>query len=610
MDVVGKVLAERYEVREEIGKGGMAQVFKAWDNMLNRNVAIKILKEEFKDDREFVRRFNVEAQAAARISDNHVVAIYDVGYENGLYYIVMEHIEGITLKKYIAEKGKLPWREAAGYAAQICAGLEAAHKNNVIHRDIKPQNIIMTSDGVLKVTDFGIARASNSQATVTTGNTAIGTVHYLSPEQARGGYTDERTDIYSLGVVLYEMLTGRLPFVDESPVAVAIKHIQEPPTPVRDIDPNIPLGMEQIVNRAMNKEKDTRYAHAGDFLRDLNEVLIDPSYIIGISPRTKVETLDDDDIESTRKMPRVDDDAIADYEREKKKREANSRKSRAKRAEEETKLREIDNKNVRRENRKRERRVTIVAIISAVLVVALLGTLFAGLTGGFALFSGGEKIEIPNLVDMNIETARNQYKANFSIVHSETPNEKPAGTILSQTPEAGKKVALRDDIVINVIVSSGKDTANLMNYSGWNAEDAEKALKEAGYQVNLIEQESDSQEKGKVIGQDPGPGSAIQKGGYVTLFVSKGGNDAKESSAPTSSAKPTATASAAPTSSATATATATASSGTGTATASPSSTKTPASNNNTTPDAPSGGQNGNNGTGASAGSNGDVTISD
>ena len=186
MDLVGKILADRYEIREEIGKGGMAQVYKAWCNLLNRYVAIKVLKEEFKDDKEFVHRFNVEAQAAARISNPHVVAIHDVGYEDGLYYIVMECIEGITLKEYIAEKGHLSWREAVSYATQICEGLEAAHKNHVIHRDIKPQNIIMAPEGVLKVTDFGIARATNSQATMTMANTAIGTVHYLSPEQARG----------------------------------------------------------------------------------------------------------------------------------------------------------------------------------------------------------------------------------------------------------------------------------------------------------------------------------------------------------------------------------------------------------------------------------------
>ena len=561
MGIVGKILADRYEIREEIGKGGMAHVFKAWDNMLNRNVAIKVLKEEFKDDREFVRRFNVEAQAAARISDNHVVAIYDVGFEDGLYYIVMEHIEGVTLKKYISEKGKLPWREAAGYAAQICGGLEAAHKNNVVHRDIKPQNIIITPDGVLKVTDFGIARASNSQSTVTTGNNAIGTVHYLSPEQARGGYTDERTDIYSLGVVLYEMLTGRLPFVDESPVAVAIKHIQESPTPVREIDPNIPVGMEQITLRAMNKEKDTRYPQAGKMLRDLNEVLIDPTYVIDKASEDLPDFEEDNDLDSTKKMPRIDDEVIKQYENGRKRN--NGRK-----AEEEKELREVG--STRRENRKKERRVTAIAIITAVLLVAALGTVFAGITGGISLFTGGDKIEIPDLVDMNIEGAQHQYKDSFSIVRqSVIPNDKPAGTILEQSPEAGSKVTAKEDMIIYVVISSGKDTERLANYTGWKLEDAEKALRDAGYQVNVVKQKDDSQEEGKVFGQDPAPGLSASKGGMITLFVSEGEEDTKASAEPTATAKPTATATATATATPTPTSSSTNGTGSNTATTKP-----------------------------------------
>ena len=561
MGIVGKILADRYEIREEIGKGGMAHVFKAWDNMLNRNVAIKVLKEEFKDDREFVRRFNVEAQAAARISDNHVVSIYDVGFEDGLYYIVMEHIEGVTLKKYISEKGKLPWREAAGYAAQICGGLEAAHKNNVVHRDIKPQNIIITPDGVLKVTDFGIARASNSQATVTTGNNAIGTVHYLSPEQARGGYTDERTDIYSLGVVLYEMLTGRLPFVDESPVAVAIKHIQESPTPVREIDPNIPVGMEQITLRAMKKEKDTRYPQAGDMLKDLNEVLIDPTYVIDGVAENIPDFEGDNDLDSTKKMPRIDDEVIKQYE-------SGRKRKNVRKVDEEIEMREVGIS--RRENRKKERRVTAIAILTAVLLVAALGTVFAGITGGISLFTSVEKIEIPNLVDMNIEGAQHQYKDSFSIVRqSVIPNDKPAGTILEQSPEAGSKVTAKEDMIIYVVISSGKDTERLANYTGWKLEDAEKALRDAGYQVNVVKQKDDSQEEGKVFGQDPAPGLSASKGGMITLFVSEGEEDTKASAEPTATAKPTATATATATATPTPTSSSTNGTGSNTATTKP-----------------------------------------
>lgn len=525
MDLVNKVLAQRYEIIEEIGKGGMALVYKARDNMLNRYVAIKVLKEEYKDDKEFVRRFNVEAQAAARISNPHVVSIYDVGYEDGYYYIVMEHIKGITLKKHIAEKGKLHWHDAAGYAAQICEGLAAAHKNNVIHRDIKPQNIIITPEGELKVTDFGIARASNSQATVTVANTTIGTVHYLSPEQARGGYTDERTDIYSLGVVLYEMLTGRLPFVDDSPVAVAIKHIQETPTPLREIDPSIPEGIEQITLRAMKKEQNDRYSSAEEFLNDLNEILIDPTYIIEGS--RKIADIDDES-SSTKKLQRVGEEDLENYWKERRKQEKKD-KGRPNMDEEESKLRDYENKRTGRDARKKERRVTILAVIAAVLVVAALGTVFVGLTGGFNFFGTTDSIEIPKLIDMDIEKARNQYKDNFSIVlRSEKPDSKKAGTILEQTPEKGKKVTKRDDIVIYVVVSAGKDFAKMENYADWKVEDAEKALKDAGYQVNIIEQISDSHEKGIVIGQDPAPEVSIANGGYVKLYVSKGSEDEQE----------------------------------------------------------------------------------
>ena len=300
MNLIGTMLAGRYEILEEIGKGGMAYVYKARCHFLNRLVAIKVLKEELRDDKEFVHRFNTEAQAAARISNPHVVSIYDVGFENGLYYIVMEYVDGITLKEYIAEKGVLPWRQAAEFAAQICEGLSAAHKKSVIHRDIKPQNIIMTEGGVLKVTDFGIARAT-TQATQSTSSSTIGTVHYLSPEQARGGYTNERTDIYSLGVVLYEMLTGRLPFNDNTAVAIAIKHIQEKPVLPRILNNEIPESMEYIVMKALNKEQNLRYASADAFLADLNKAIKNPNVVLGDAKQAA------DDLDRTVKRDAIDD---------------------------------------------------------------------------------------------------------------------------------------------------------------------------------------------------------------------------------------------------------------------------------------------------------------
>lgn len=272
MTLIGKVLAGRYEILEEVGNGGMAVVYKAKCQLLNRFVAVKVLRPDLQNDAEFVRRFNVEAQAAASLAHPNIVSIYDVGYEDGLHYIVMEFIEGKTLKEYIEEKRMLPWREAVGFAIQVAKGLEQAHKNSIIHRDIKPHNIIMTADGVLKVTDFGIARA-NVQTTVTCEDSAIGSVHYISPEQARGGYTDERSDIYSLAVVLYEMLTGKVPFESDRPVTVAIMHLQDKPVSPRTYNISIPLALERIVLKAMSKELSARYRNVSEMIVELQSVL-------------------------------------------------------------------------------------------------------------------------------------------------------------------------------------------------------------------------------------------------------------------------------------------------------------------------------------------------
>ncbi len=530
MDLVGKILADRYEIREEIGKGGMAQVYKAWCNLLNRYVAIKVLKEEFRDDKEFVHRFNVEAQAAACISNLHVVSIYDVGYQDGFYYIVMEYIEGVILKEYIAKKGSLPWREAASIAAQICEGLAAAHKANVVHRDIKPQNIIMTPEGILKVTDFGIARAS-SQATTTMGGHAIGTVHYISPEQARGGYTDQRTDIYSLGVVLYEMLTGKMPFVGESPVAVAIKHIQEKPVPLRQINPEIPAAIEAVTLKAMEKEQSARYASAEEFLEDLNQAMRNPG---GIGNNGN----DEDEMGSTIKMASIDEKTIAHYEKAKKE---NKQPERAERkeglsAKEEREMRELEERRQSREQKKKDRRITALAVLAAVLVVALLGVAFTALTGGFA--TSGEKVDIPDLIGMDLEEAQREYKDDFSIVmRSEKQSNKKEGTILEQSPDGGDKVRKTEDMIIYVVISAGEDTTELSSYVEMESEKAQEKVKNDGFQVNVVEQISDSAEKGTVFAQEPAAGATVSKGALITLYVSKG----SEEEEPVESDEPTTT---------------------------------------------------------------------
>ena len=270
---VGMIVGDRYEILEKVGVGGMAEVFKGKDHKLNRFVAVKVLKEEFRENSGFVKKFKEEAQAAAGLAHPNIVNVYDVGDEKGIYYIVMELVEGITLKSYIERKGYLTVKEATSIAIQVSAGLEVAHNNQIVHRDIKPQNIIISREGKVKVTDFGIAKATTSQ---TTTSTAMGSVHYASPEQARGGYVDHRSDIYSLGVVLYEMVTGRVPFDGDTAVAVAVKHLQENMVPPETYNSAVPYSLSQIIKKCMEKSPDRRYQDIGDLLSDLKQSLMDP----------------------------------------------------------------------------------------------------------------------------------------------------------------------------------------------------------------------------------------------------------------------------------------------------------------------------------------------
>ena len=272
MDLIGKILGGRYEIIEKIGTGGMAIVYKAKCHMLNRFVAIKVLRQEFINDPEIVNKFSVESQAAASLTHPNIVSIYDVGKEGDINYIVMEYVEGETLKEYIRKHGALQWTDAAGFSLQIASALEAAHKNNIVHRDIKSHNIMVTKEGTVKVTDFGIARAATS-STLVAGGATIGSVHYMSPEQARGGYVDEKSDIYSLGVVIYEMLTGRVPFDADLPVSVALMHIDQEPQPITELNPSVPHRFEEIVSKLMSKEQINRYQNVTSLIQDLRELI-------------------------------------------------------------------------------------------------------------------------------------------------------------------------------------------------------------------------------------------------------------------------------------------------------------------------------------------------
>lgn len=367
--MIGKMLGNRYELLEKIGEGGMAEVYKAKCHSLNRFVAVKILKAEYSSDKDFVEKFKREATAAASLSDNNIVTIYDVGTEDGINYIVMEYVKGKTLKDIIREKRRLSNEETVEVAIQIAKALSCAHKNNIIHRDIKPHNIMVTEDGMVKVTDFGIAKASNS-VTITNTSKVLGSAHYFSPEQAKGSYVDFRTDIYSLGIVIYEMITGRVPFNADSPVSVALKHIQETPVPPKDINSSIPNSLNNLILKAIEKEPIKRYQSIKEMLSDLEKIKNDWNYNIPIT------TFDNDE---TRVMDPVN---IEDeYE-------------------------EDDEDKIKKPMDKKKKRILILSI--SVVLVFVLGILAAY----FAFKGTGSKgdVAIPNIVGLKSDEAKSLLK--------------------------------------------------------------------------------------------------------------------------------------------------------------------------------------------------------
>lgn len=523
MTLIGKVLADRYEILEEIGSGGMAVVYKAKCRLLNRFVAVKVLRPDLQNDDEFVRRFNVEAQAAASLTHPNIVSIFDVGNEGGLHYIVMEYIQGVTLKEYIDEKHILPWREAAGYAIQIAQGLEQAHKNSIIHRDIKPHNIIIKEDGVLKVTDFGIARA-NVQKTMTCEDSAIGSVHYISPEQARGGYTDERSDIYSLGIVLYEMLTGTVPFDSDRPVTVAIMHLQEKPVPPREKNLSIPLALERIVLKAITKEVSSRYKTAAEMAADLESVLNDPSREVVKVPEPAENPAED--MGTTKKMPAVKLETIEKIEvvEEEVKEEVKPVNTPPKQPVKKAKPANID--------RKKEKKVITVAIACAVAVILMISVAFLSITGIGGMIMGSKTVDIPDLEGMLYEEAVEKYvnvdnenaEYRFNIIKGKSvENNLKEGTILSQDPEGGSKVKKKDVVVITVELSAGSSEIILKSYTRYkDSRNVELEMENLGLRAEFVEEFSDTIPTGSIISQEPQSGATVKKGDKITFYVSKG----------------------------------------------------------------------------------------
>ena len=490
MNLIGKTIAGRYEILEKTGVGGMATVYVARDLVLNRQVAVKVLKEEFTTDEEFVKRFNTEAQAAASLSHANIVSIYDVGNEDNIYYIVMELVRGKTLKQIITEEGAIPWKWAVNIAIQIASALEMAHKNNIVHRDIKPHNIIITEDGVAKVTDFGIAKAV-SNSTITAFGTTIGSVHYFSPEQAKGGYTDAKSDIYSLGVVMYEMLTGKVPFDADTSVSVALKHMQESPVEPIELNENIPVAVNDIILKAMQKEPMARYQTATEMIKDLNKALKDPDGDFVYN-----EELDDG---LTRRMDAITDDMLDKKNKGKKKK-----------------------KNKIALFFEKHPKAKIPAIILLCLVLFGISLLATSVIMDLA---NPKEVQIPNLVNMTEEEAKaelDKLKIKYNKVNEAYSTEVEAGKIMTQDPPYRDNFKIKEKSTISVVISKGTETTTVPKVIGMKYDEAVKALEEAKLEVEKVEEASKTVEAGIVISQETAANTTANAGDKVTIHVSTG----------------------------------------------------------------------------------------
>ena len=493
MNLEGRLLGNRYEIIKKIGNGGMATVYKAKCHVLNRYVAVKILRDEFTTDQEFISRFSIEAQAAASITHPNIVSIYDVGQDGNLYYIVMELIKGKTLKEIIIEEnGPLPWKWSTNIAIQIASALETAHKNNIVHRDIKPHNIIITEDGIAKVTDFGIAKAV-SNSTITAFGSTMGSVHYFSPEHARGGYTDSKSDLYSLGVVMYEMLTGRVPFDADTPVSVALKHMQEEPVPPIDINPKIPHAINDIILKAMRKDTTLRYQSATEMLSDLNRALKDPNGDF-------VDNNDYPEMEATRKIPTLNNEEI---------RSENLNK----------------NQNQKKKGKfatfvKTHKKLSIAIIILILFILSVVGTML------YFKLTKLEDVAIPNLVGISKEEAEKMItdsKLKLGDVTEEYNSEYAAGYVISQDPEYRENYnKIKENSSINLVVSLGIEEAVVPKVVGLTEEQAVKALEDAKLKYEIVEESSKKVEAGYVIKQETDADTKVYAGDTVKIHVSTG----------------------------------------------------------------------------------------
>ena len=521
---IGKLLDNRYEIMEQIGMGGMARVFRALDHRLNRQVAVKILREDLAEDAELRRRFHEESQAVAMLSHPNIVAVYDVSRSSDVEYIVMELIDGITLKQYMQKKGnKLNWREALHFITQIVKALGHAHSRGIIHRDIKPHNIMVLRDGSVKVADFGIARvASGGHSTLT--QEALGSVHYISPEQARGSHIDARSDLYSAGVVLYEMITGRLPFEGDTPVSVAIQHINSIPLSPREIDPAIPEALEAITMKAMAPDPDNRYLSADDMLADLEEFRKNPN--INFDYNVSGFQDDEDDVDKTQVLPTAASisrvgSRVREPERVQNRSRSNPPPRRREREEDEE---EYDD-GPRRPNWPIIGAVAAILVFVAALLYIMFSTAFSGSLGAQT-----QNIRVPSVTGQLFSEAQanTELLNGFTLVQGETvESDQPAGTILQQSPNANDFVS-GDDMTITVTVSSGEAEEVLM--PPLEGKTLAQALSALQVDLNLglsVDYDSRSEyhdtiPEGCVISTIPEEGTVLSEGQQVILVMSLG----------------------------------------------------------------------------------------
>ena len=522
----GIYLSKRYEVLSKIGAGGMADVYKGKDHMLNRYVAIKVLKREFREDESFVKKFRSEAQAAAGLMHPNIVNVYDVGEDRGLYYMVMELVEGITLKRYIERKGRLSSREVLSIAIQMCNGIEAAHERQIVHRDIKPHNVMISKDGKVKVTDFGIAKATTS---TTVSTSAMGSVHYTSPEQARGGYVDTKSDIYSIGITLYEMVTGQVPFNGESAVEVAVKHLHDEITPPSELVPDLPHSLEQIILKCTQKNSERRYATVGELIKDLKRALLDPDGdFVKIAPVNNADTviITEDDLTNINDGPEDDeddddytgslDDDDDDYDEEDDDDDDTDYVPRRKRDEE--------------VNPGMSKIMKVLLVVVGLLILIILGGV-AGRASGVLKPGGGilpvetEKVKVPSVIGKTEEEAAKVLEEaglGYKITARRESKKYTEGYVIEQNPNEGIRVDKNTDIELVISTGAAEEEIKVPNVVGMDELEAQRKLEDAGFTKIVSEAVYSEEAQGTVISTDPKADSLVSKDTQIRMQVSKG----------------------------------------------------------------------------------------